>query len=72
MENYNIVYTHTHIVYTCQNCMHVCGECVCYYVAQLTVSEVIKMGVASAGKGQRSPSSSRWLKVCGKDEYLDP
>jgi hypothetical protein len=39
--------------------------------AQLTIHEVVKKGVAQAGKGQRS-SGTHWLKVCGRDEYLDP
>ena len=40
-------------------------------IAQLTINEVTKKGVAQLKKGQRS-TGIRWLKVCGRDEYLDP
>ena len=39
--------------------------------AQSIVQDVIQRGVAQGGQIERS-SDDHWLKVCGRDEYLDP
>ena len=39
--------------------------------AQSIVQDVIQRGVAQGGQVERS-SDDHWLKVCGRDEYLDP
>ena len=40
-------------------------------IAESTVKDVVSKGFGQGVRGQRS-SDGLWLKVCGKDEYLDP
>ena len=54
-------------------CMLLCydDEVYVFPSAQSIVQDVIQRGVAQGGQVERS-SDDHWLKVCGRDEYLDP